>query len=165
MSLEDWSASDEILSCDACFDGFGALFGKQYFHSNFPSFITDDHLHINCLQLWVVIVAVQIWGKKLKGKKLFIFCDNEDSVTVVNSGSTKDSFMQNCLRELCFVKATHEFEVRAKHIAGEENRLADYLSRWHIHSRFRDTFLSLVDLKTYEEVSFQSSDVNFMNDW
>jgi hypothetical protein len=45
------------------------------------------------------------------------------------------------------------------------NRLADYLSRWHIHSRFRDTFLSLVDLKTYEEVSAQSSDVNFMNDW
>jgi hypothetical protein len=54
--------------------------------------------------------------------------------------------MQNCLRELCFVEATHEFEVRAKHIAGEENRLADYLSRWHIHSRFRDTILSLVDL-------------------
>ena len=101
----------------------------------------------------VVIVAVQIWGKKLKGKTLLIFCDNEASVTVINSGSTKDSFMQNCLRELCFVEATHEFEVRAKHIAGEENRLADYLSRWHIHSRFIDTFLSLVDIKKYEEVS------------
>ena len=104
-------------------------------------------------------------GKEIKRETTFYFCDNEDSVTVVNSGSTKDSFMQNCLRELWFVKATHEFEVRAKHIAGEENRLADYLSRWHIHSRFRDTFLSLVDLKTYEEVSVQSSDVNFMNDW
>jgi hypothetical protein len=46
-------------------------------------------------------------------------------VTVINSGSTKDSFMQNCLRELCFVEATHELEVRAKLIAGEENRLAD----------------------------------------
>jgi hypothetical protein len=78
----------------------------------------------------VVIVTVQIWGKKLKGKTLFIFCDNEASV--INSGSTKDSLMQNCLRDLCFVEATHEFEVRAKLIAGEENRLADYLSRWHI---------------------------------
>jgi hypothetical protein len=47
MSLEDWSAPDAILSCHACLDGFGALFGKQFFHSNFPSFITDDHLHIN----------------------------------------------------------------------------------------------------------------------
>jgi hypothetical protein len=36
----------------------------------------------------VVIVAVQIWGKKLKGKTLLIFCDNEASVTVINSGST-----------------------------------------------------------------------------
>jgi hypothetical protein len=64
-------------------------------------------LHINCLQLLVVIVAVKIWGKKLKGKKLFIFCDNEDSVTVVNSGSTKDSFMQNCLRELNLLCICH----------------------------------------------------------
>ena len=101
----------------------------------------------------------------LKGKKLLIFCDNEASVTVINSGSTKDSFMQNCLRELCFVEATYAFKIRAKHIAGEENRLADYLSRWHIHSRFRDTFLSLVDIKTYEEVSVHSSDFNFLNDW
>ena len=69
------------------------------------------------MELLVVIVAVKIWGKKLKG----IFCDNEVSVTVINSGSTKDSFIQNCLRELCFVEATHEFEVRAKHIAGEDN--------------------------------------------
>jgi hypothetical protein len=69
MSLEDWSAPDEILSCEACLDGFCALFGKQFFQSNFPSFITDDHLHINCLVLLVVIVAVKIWGKKLKGKK------------------------------------------------------------------------------------------------
>jgi hypothetical protein len=113
-------------------DGFGALFGKQFFHSNFPSFITDDHLHINCLEMLVVIVAVQMWGKKLKGKTLLIFCDNEASVIVIHSGSTKDSCMQNSLRELCFVEATHEFEVRAKHIAGEVNRLADYLSRWHI---------------------------------
>jgi hypothetical protein len=80
----------------------------------------------------VVIVTVHIWGKKLKGKTFLIFCDNEASVTVINSGSTKDSLMQNCLRNLCFVEATHEFEVRAKLIAGEESRLTDYLSRWHI---------------------------------
>lgn len=161
------------MSCDACLDAFGALFGKQFFHSNCPSFITEDHLHIHCLDMLVVIVTVHIWGKKLKGKTFLIFCDNEASVTVINSGSTKDSFMQNCLRELCFVKATHEFEVRAKHIAGEENRLADYLSRWHIHSRFRDTFLSLVDIKTYEEVlvilftelDFLKAQCKMLNDW
>ena len=54
--------------------------------------------------------------------------------------------------------------IRVKHIAREENRLADYLSRWHIHSRFRDTFLSLVDIKIYEEVSVHSSDFNLLND-
>jgi hypothetical protein len=52
---------------------------------------TDDHLHINCLDMLVVIVTVHIWGKKLKGKTLLIFCDNEASVTVINSGSTKST--------------------------------------------------------------------------
>jgi hypothetical protein len=43
---------------------------------------------------------------------------------VLNSGFTKDEFMQCCLREICFIAATHEFEIRAKHIAGKENRIA-----------------------------------------
>jgi hypothetical protein len=32
-------------------------------------------------------------------------------------------FLQNCLRELCFIAAMHEFEVRAVHLAGSENRI------------------------------------------
>jgi hypothetical protein len=48
---------------------------------------------------------------------------HEASVYVINSGSTKDTFMQNCLRELCYIEAIYQFKIKAKHIAGEENRL------------------------------------------
>jgi hypothetical protein len=67
-------------------DAFGALFGKQFFHSNFPSFITDDHLHINCLEMLVVIVTVQIWGKKLKGT-------NNDISTTLSGVTSKVNFL------------------------------------------------------------------------
>jgi hypothetical protein len=32
---ENWSAPDEMLSCDACFLGMGAISKNQFFHS-FP---------------------------------------------------------------------------------------------------------------------------------
>jgi hypothetical protein len=42
-------------------------------------------------------------GGTFQGKKILIFCDNEASVKVINSGSSKDAFMQDCLRELCYM--------------------------------------------------------------
>jgi hypothetical protein len=33
-------------------------------------------------------------------------------------GHTKDAFMQNCLRGICFYAANWQFEVKAKHISG-----------------------------------------------
>lgn len=38
MSLADWSAPDEMLSCHECLDGLSALFGKRLFSFEF-SFI------------------------------------------------------------------------------------------------------------------------------
>jgi hypothetical protein len=55
-----------------------------------------------------------------KEKKILFFCDNEASVKVINSGSSKDAFMQDCLRELCYIAAVFQFDIRAKHIFGVE---------------------------------------------
>jgi hypothetical protein len=33
MSLENWSSPDEVLSSDACLDGFGAISSNQFFHA------------------------------------------------------------------------------------------------------------------------------------
>ncbi|VDH91426.1 Hypothetical predicted protein [Mytilus galloprovincialis] len=165
MSLEDWSSPDEIFSSDACLEGFGAITSNQYFHAVFPSDITKDQLHINCLELLAIVVAVKIWGKTFCGKKILIFCDNEASVQVINSGSSKDAFMQTCLRELCFIQASFQFEVRARHILGVENRLADYLSRWHCSHKYRELFKSAISVDRYEEVPVLMSDFSFLNNW
>jgi hypothetical protein len=53
---------------------------------------------------------------------------NKTLVTVINTGKSRNSFLQNCLKELCFIAAIHEFEVCAVHLTGSENRIADFLS-------------------------------------
>ena len=71
MSLENWSSPDEVISSDASLDGFGAISSNQFFHALFPSFIKENQLHINCLELLaiVIVIATKIWGHKFKGKK------------------------------------------------------------------------------------------------
>ena len=67
------------------------------------------------------------------------FCDNDASFEVLNSGSTRDALMQ-ILREICLYAANLQFEVKAKHISGQNNRLPGYLSRWEIDIKYRTLF-------------------------
>ncbi len=54
----------------------------------------------------MIIVACKFWGHQWEGKHLLVKCDNEASATVLNSGKSKEYFMQACIRELAFVCAT-----------------------------------------------------------
>ncbi|CAC5389840.1 unnamed protein product [Mytilus coruscus] len=56
--------------------------------------------------------------------------DNSSSVTELNSGACRNAFMQSCLREICFLTASHEFQVKGRYLSGEANRVADMRSRW-----------------------------------
>jgi hypothetical protein len=91
-----------------------------------------------------------MWGKHYMGKKVVAYCDNEASVTVLNTGFSRDMFMQSCLREICYLAAVHGFEGRSRHIVGFENRAADYLSRWHSNYKntvnFKSSFHQLLEL-------------------
>ena len=82
MSIENWSAPDEMLSCDACLLGMGAISKNQFFHRVFPEFLREKNLHINCLELLTISIAMKIWGKQFGGKKVLVYCDNEASVSV-----------------------------------------------------------------------------------
>lgn len=137
MAVNEWSEPDNMLATDACLSGCGGVFGGQYFHAEFPEIIKNKHLHINELEMLTIVVALKIWGVQLRGHRITIFCDNQSSCAIINKGSSRSDFMQSCLREICFLAASHEFELRAKHISGVNNRLADHLSRWEQDSCHR----------------------------
>jgi hypothetical protein len=50
------------------------------------------------------------WGKYMTGKRILVFCDNEASVQILNSGHTRDGFMQKILRDICSYAANLQFE-------------------------------------------------------
>ena len=141
MFLQDFSTPDCILSCDSTLVGCGGLCGDLYFHKIFPKFIQKKKLHINALELLSLVVSLKLWTYRLQGLKVVIYCDNSSSVTVVNSGACMNSFMQSCLREICFLAASYEFVLKCLHLTTVENRLADLLSRWDLHSTISEGIL------------------------
>jgi len=142
INCAQWSAPGEVFTTDACLVGCGGLCANQFFHARFPDFIVSQELYINSLELLTIVVALKLWGHLWSGLRLTVCCDNEAAVTVLNSGRCKKTFLNTCLREIWYLSAVHEFELRAVHIPGLTNTDADLLSRWDSCSASgRDKFL------------------------
>ena len=129
-----------MVSTDACLSGCGGWVHGEFFHAEFPANILAQNLHINALELLAIVVVLRLWGPLWAGKHLVVYCDNVTSVIVINSGATRDVFLQNCLREICFLAASHQFEIRAQHLSGVDNRVADLCSRLHLSLHHAELF-------------------------
>jgi hypothetical protein len=152
MLSEEFSSPDEILSVDACLLGCGGWMNGRYFHSSFPNFLLDQNLNINLCEMLTIVVALKLWGLMLVNKKVVINCDNMVSVRVLNTGASRNSFLQSCLREICYIAALNNFDIKSQHISGCDNRIADTLSRWDLHDKFRRDFKQLTsDLEVIED--------------
>ena len=124
----------------------------------------EQELDINSLELLTVIVALKLWGNFLRGLKLQIWCDNIVSVTVVNSGRSRHEFLNSCLREISFLCARYQLEVRCVHIRGVDNRASDRLSRWHLDTSYqRQFFAYAAEFMTENRVT--DGMFRFTHDW
>ena len=161
-----WAEPDVTFSTDSCLQGCGGICGLEYFHTSFPSFIRDQQLPIHKLEMLAVLIGVRIWGKRLQGLRLQIFCDNSAAVDVINSSKTRDPFFASCLRGLWLEVSTYCFELRAVHLPGEKNRIADWLSRWGVHSRYQDQFHQFIseDRDRYIDIPIAPGMFEFSNE-
>lgn len=164
MPVANWGRPDEVLATDACLVGCGGLAEGDFFHASFPEFIRAQQLHINALELLTIVVALKLWSSRFTGKRILVYCDDAASVQVLNTGSSRDSFSQACLREVSFRAACFEFELKAVHLPGTLNRLPDLLSRWDLNPRFQTEFLALAN-GSWEECVIEDSLFNFDNFW
>lgn len=65
-----------------------------------PSHIEELALHINALELFVLIMAVDVWAPRLTGSRFHISCHDDAAVQAVLSGRTQDAFMQRRFKQL-----------------------------------------------------------------
>ena len=88
------------------------------------------------------------------------------SVQVINTGKSRNIFHQSCLREICFVAAVHDFEIRAVHISSCDNRISDYLSRWHLDLFYsKEFYAKMKDSFCLKEVTVSDDSFKFTHDW
>lgn len=132
ISDASWSAPDCVFATDACLTGCGGICGSSVFHAPFPEWVLQQFSAIHQLEFLALLVAIRLWGARWAGLRVQVYCDNAAVVTVINSGKTSDPLMGTILRNTWLHVSSQEFEIRAVHLSGVTNRLADYLSRWHL---------------------------------
>ena len=112
-----------------------------------------------------IIIALKLCGTCFKGKRIVVFCDNQSVCQVLNTGKSRSEDFQNGLREVCFLSALHECEIRTSYLTSRENRLADSLSRWHLGTKYQEDFKSITGLFDTYECSVADDLFQFVNNW
>lgn len=154
MWMEKFDQPDVIIASDACLLGAGGTFTPEvqstltvphfteFYQTRFPSHIADG-ASIAVLEMWALIITLKLWGDRLTRKTVVVNCDNEAVVHLINSGKAKDLMLQAGLREICLIAATEQFELLAKFLPGNQNRIPDLLSRWDNGENYRKQFRQL----------------------
>ena len=137
----EWTAPDVVFTTDSTLTGCGGLTDNEYFHTPFPPFILEGGYSINALEILAVTVSVGLWGRHYAGQKILIYCDNKQAVLAINSGKTREALVGTCVRQLWLEVSTFGFQLKAVHLPGVENRLADSLSRWHLSAYYCNQFM------------------------
>ena len=163
----DWSSADQ-LSTDACLTGCGAWLQQPgttnatYFHVTFPTNWVGSN--IASLELLTILVALRAFGNSLAGQRLVINCDNDASVSVLNTGAGRDPTLMSIARNIWLECANINMQIKATHIPGIKNSIADSLSRWHLGPQHSFNFNKLTHNIAVKEITIDDSDFKLNND-
>lgn len=87
-------------------------------------------INIEWQELFPIVVACAIWYPHFSGKRIQFWCDNESVVAIINSGHSKVPRIMDLVRFLVLISMKHNFYVKARHVPGVSNEVADALSRF-----------------------------------
>ena len=118
--------------------GYGGFFNGKWFQGKWEpqQQLGQPEITIAWQELFAIVVACHIWGESLQHKQIILNCDNESVVNVINSKRPGVSRVMDLLPHLTLLTLKHNIYIRAKHIPGKYNEIADYLSRFQ-SQRFR----------------------------
>ena len=114
--------------------GFGGFYGGRWFASQWPpefaslSFESGDSSAL--WELYPVVIAALLWGHERTRRVILIHSDNSAVVHMINKGRSKSLTLMPFLLRLTWHSIKHQFILRAIHIPGHSNAIADSLSRF-----------------------------------
>ena len=124
------------LELDACLTGCGATTGDQYYSEVFPAAVIQAQHPIAHLELLNIVVATKVWQEQWAGRRVRILCDNTNACLAIQTGRSRDLFIQACIREIFYVTASRDIELGAQHCPGRDMGRADALSRMHLGEKY-----------------------------
>ena len=86
-------------------------------------------------------MSAWLWGDQWTGKVVYIFCDNDAVVEVLEKERPKDPKMLELLREFMYIVCTRRFTPVFRKISSKDNIVADTISRCHDPTLLKDYFL------------------------
>lgn len=118
------SAGSPGLGCGCFFHGDWAFF--QWPESWCKKEVLKD---ITFLEMVPVLLAIMLWGDRLKNSRVLLRIDNEALVVIINKQTTRSKRLMELVRQ--FVLLAMEFGIifKAKHITTHCNKIADSVSR------------------------------------
>ena len=100
-----------LINMDTMLVVTGGVCKGYYFHTSFPDFIVQQVHIIAHLELLAFIVALKAWPHLVSNTKLVACLNNMVAVLAINTGCSKDPFINAGLREIAFLSVLHNFEV------------------------------------------------------
>ena len=112
--------------------GFGIYFGGKWAQSAWPTAWRESDVlsDITFLELFPVVIAVNIWGDLLRNKNILFHIDNKAVVCIINKKSSTSQKVMILVRKLVLACLKFNFYLKAEHIPGSQNCIADALSRF-----------------------------------
>lgn len=123
--------SDSAGGTEKPLKGFGIYFNGKWAQANWPEswlflgLLTD----ITFLELFPVVVAINIWGPLLRNKKILFRIDNQSVVNIINKSSSKNPRVMSLVRKLVLACLEYNILLKCSHIPGCLNTICDSLSR------------------------------------
>ena len=87
--------------------------------------------HINFKELAPVVLAAQKWGPLWANKPVIVLSDNSTTEACVNRGSSRSVLLMKYLRHIFWLSVVFNFRLKAVHVLGEDNVLADIIYGLH----------------------------------
>ena len=142
-----------VLVSDASIDGFG--FHIQSLPSGFDRSVlpaallpgsgvigvwsrchrqlVQSHRQIQFAEMFAALSAVLVYSPFIGNSSVLLLMDNQSDIGAINRQSSRSKSVCVLIRALYDLSFRHHFAIRARHIPGTTNVLADFLSRPSLH--------------------------------
>ena len=120
--------------------GFGAICQCSWMYGQWPEgFIKEFDPSIEFLELFGVTAGVLQWINRFQNRRIYLFCDNQSVVHMINNSSSKCKDCMTLIHIIMLESMLQNVRVFCKHVTSRNNRPSDVLLRLQI-SRFKEIF-------------------------